>query len=305
VPTVREELRNHRVRQVAAGYDHCAAVTEDGALYTWETFHAGDWILTNHKPVPSLGTSMPELGLGSFELYDLIGAPYRVFALEGIRITSVAVGDRFTLAVTEAGAVYSFGVGDRRLGHGKGHGEEGDGEDVFLPKRIEALDGMHVASVDAGIHHALALTRCGRVYLWGDRVTPQLGHGYNSDDDGDGSSTNHVDCGIPQRITVLLGQRVRAVAAGAYTSFAVTDTGALYSWGNNLWDSSLPGNLGHEDVRNYNVPTLVQRLHGIRVVAVSADAYHTLALAAVGRRWQRLRVRWGPGMGHPLSRLFG
>jgi alpha-tubulin suppressor-like RCC1 family protein len=151
VPTVIEELRNHRVRQVAAGYNHCAAVTEDGAHFTWETARPGDTLTSK---------AMSELGYGSFVLD--IGAPHRVFALEGIRIASVTAGTRFTVAVTEAGAVYSFGAGDGRLGHGEGHGK-----DVFLPKGIETLVGLHVATVAAGACHALALTRCGHVYSWG------------------------------------------------------------------------------------------------------------------------------------------
>jgi regulator of chromosome condensation len=53
VPTVGEDLRNHRVRQVVAGGYHCAALTEDGALFTWET-------LRNHQAV--IGEPVPELG---------------------------------------------------------------------------------------------------------------------------------------------------------------------------------------------------------------------------------------------------
>jgi alpha-tubulin suppressor-like RCC1 family protein len=137
------------------------------------------------------------------------------------------------------------------------------------------LDGIHVASVAAVSFHALALTRCGKVYSWGNGgldCIRQLGLG-----DGDGSDTDHVDCSSPQLITALLGKRERAVAAGRYTSVAMTDTGALYTWGR-----SRSGNLGHGDLRDRNVPTLVQGLNGIRVVAVSAHEQHTLALTAVG-----------------------
>jgi alpha-tubulin suppressor-like RCC1 family protein len=41
-----------------------------------------------------------------------LGLPHHVLAFEGMRIASVAVGGGFTLAVTEDGAVYSFGRGD-------------------------------------------------------------------------------------------------------------------------------------------------------------------------------------------------
>jgi alpha-tubulin suppressor-like RCC1 family protein len=76
------------------------------------------------------------------------------------------------VAVTEAGAVYSFGMGDGRLGQGKGAEE-----DVFRPKRIEALDSIHVVTVAAGDLHTLALTRCGRVYSWGGNGLDSPVHG--------------------------------------------------------------------------------------------------------------------------------
>jgi alpha-tubulin suppressor-like RCC1 family protein len=214
LPTVMEELRNHRVCQVVASESHCAAVTEEGALLTWES-----WA----DCVPDV--NVPELGYTSFVLAP--GVPYRVFALENQRIVSAAVGSAFTVAVTEAGAVYSFGVSGGCLGHGKGDYREA----VFLPKRIAALDGTHVATVAAGASHALALTRCGQVDLWGEagHDNPVLGLG-NISDGGDRDDDYSF---FPHLITALLDERVRAIAAGEDISCAVTDAGAVYTWGCN------------------------------------------------------------------------
>jgi alpha-tubulin suppressor-like RCC1 family protein len=273
VPTVMEELRNHRVHQVAAGGNHCAALTEDGALFTWETLRRAN--TRADKPVP---------GLGYGRCITDYGVPCRVFAFEGMRIASVAVGEGFTVAVTEAGAVYSFSEGDGRLGHWRSNGEN-----VLLPKRIEALDGLHVVSVAAGDWHALDLTKCGRVYLWGADGRDGLVHGLSSaildlDDD---------DFDIPQLITALLGERVRAIAAGPDVSCAVTDAGALYTWGEDEC-----GSLGHGDVCGRNMPDLVQGLHGIRVVEVSSYDTHTLALAADGSIYA-----FGEGTGLGISQV--
>jgi alpha-tubulin suppressor-like RCC1 family protein len=74
VPTVMEELRHHRMRHVVAEYSHCAAVTEDGTLFTWETRRGIDL---------DLDKLIPELGYGSF-VHD-VAVPYRVFDLAGER----------------------------------------------------------------------------------------------------------------------------------------------------------------------------------------------------------------------------
>jgi alpha-tubulin suppressor-like RCC1 family protein len=271
-----EELRNHRACQIVAGQFHCAALTEDGALFTWETARELEAVT---------GAPVPELGYGSF--VHEVGVPHRVFALEGVRIASVAVGNGFTVAFTEGGAVYSFGVGDERLGHGEGNEEE----DVFLPKRITALDGLHVATVAAGRVHALALTRCGRVYSWGaiNRDNPVHVFGNGSNDGGDGGDRDEDYYSIPRSITALLGQDVRAIATGWCVSYAVTAAGALYTWGENA-----SGSLGHGDNRDWDRPMLVQALQGIRVVGVSIHDVHTLALAADGSVYAFGK---GPGLG--------
>jgi alpha-tubulin suppressor-like RCC1 family protein len=83
-------------------------LTEDGALFTWQTRRNVDD--DPDEPVP-------QLGHGRF-VHDF-GVPHRVLAFNAVRIASVAVGAGFTVAVTKAGAVYSFGMADERLGLGR------------------------------------------------------------------------------------------------------------------------------------------------------------------------------------------
>jgi alpha-tubulin suppressor-like RCC1 family protein len=203
-----------------------------------------------------------------------------------MRIASVAVGSGFTVVVTEAGAAYSFGMGGGRLDHGRGD----ETEHLFVPKRIEALDRFHVVTVAAGGFQALALTRCGRVYSWSryGGFTPVHGLGLDSDDSagGDPSSDMYVGSHV---ITALLGKRVRAVAAGPNISCAVTDAGALYTWGDNEH-----GNLGQGDLRLRDKPKPVRALDGICVVGVSLHDKQTLALAADGSVYA---FGVGPGLG--------
>jgi alpha-tubulin suppressor-like RCC1 family protein len=214
-----------------------------------------------------------ELGYGSY--VHSTGMPCRVFALESERITSVAVGIELTVAVTEAGVVYSFGYCDRRLGYGKGNEQESQ----LLPRRIEALNNIRVATVAAGDNHVLALTKCGRVSSWGaaGRDSPVYGLGSDGEGGSDGTDRDDAYYSMLHLITALLGERVRAISPKMEVSAAMTDAGALYTWGDNEH-----GNLGPGDVRNRDRPTLVQGLQGIRVVGVAIDDRHTLALAADG-----------------------
>jgi alpha-tubulin suppressor-like RCC1 family protein len=101
-----------------------------------------------------------------------------------------------------------------------------------------------------------------------------------------------IDCHVPQLLTTLLGVRVRAIAAGWDTPCAVTNAGALFTWGRNPF-----GNLGHGDVLDRDPPTLVQALQGIRAVGVSICETHTLALAADGSVYS-----FGEGLGLGISR---
>jgi alpha-tubulin suppressor-like RCC1 family protein len=156
-----QELSHHRVRQVAICYETCAAVTEEGLLYTWVTtaFRESYGVADVEQRRPILG-----LGLDGTTL-DTLWPPQCVTALSMERVSSVAVGRRFTLVTTEAGAVYFFG--DGKLVTNLGHG---DREIHVLPKRVEALDAFYVAAVAAGPWQFLALIACGRVCWWGDHL---------------------------------------------------------------------------------------------------------------------------------------
>jgi alpha-tubulin suppressor-like RCC1 family protein len=174
-------------------------------------------------------------------------------------------------------------MGDGRLGHGKGDASQ----PVFLPKRIEALHGVHVTSVAAGESHALALTSRGRVYPWGANGHESIVHslGKNSD-----SSNGNADYFVPMLVPpALLGECVRAIAAGVDVSCAVTKSGALYTWGDNTY-----GSLGHGDVRDRRSLTLVRGLRGVRVLGVSIHDAHTLAVTADGSVYA---FGEGPGLG--------
>lgn len=89
-PKMIETLRNKRIRDIAAGSSHSAAITSSGELYTWGL---GEYGRLGH------GDNATQL------------KPRLVQALVGQRVVQVACGSRDaqTLALTDEGVVYSWG----------------------------------------------------------------------------------------------------------------------------------------------------------------------------------------------------
>jgi alpha-tubulin suppressor-like RCC1 family protein len=198
-PQVVAALRGQQIKCVAAGWFHSAVVTAQGDLYTWGCGLDG------------------RLGLGAEQ--DQVSPQY-VFSLRDNPVASVAAGGFHTLALTEAGHVFSFGYG----GNGRlGHGDRGN---RALPDWIEALASETVAQVVAGANHSLAVTANGKLYSWGEGSAGQLGHG------------NFDSYSLPEVVSAMREIAVREVAAGWRHTIALTDSPdgdgtALFAWGDN------------------------------------------------------------------------
>jgi alpha-tubulin suppressor-like RCC1 family protein len=289
VPTLIQELRHHRVRHVATAWDICAAVTEEGLLFTWATaWRRGLLADVEDEAADEAALGRPRLGLGvDGSTINNPWPPQCVMALKKKRVGSVAVGRQFTLVTTEAGVVYSFGDGTR------GSLGLGDYETHILPKRVQALDGVHMAAVAAAWFQSLALTASGRVFWWGGRRLT--------------TTTEFEWQSIPQLVDSDFGAgRVRGIAANSLSAYAVTDAGVLFSWESDscAHACSLPLN-GNCQVQLSPWP--VAGLHGITVVGVSAGELHALVLAADGSvyafgRGKALGIGWGVGgSGYPAG----
>ena len=117
----------------------------------------------------------------------------------------------------------------------------------------------------AGYDHSLAVDSRGNVWSWGDDAYGELGNGTISTV-GDPTPTQ-----IPS--SELTG--VSAVAAGTYTSMALTSSGSVYTWGNGS-----VGQLGNGTYASSEVPV---KLTGLpKIVAIAAGSNFDLALSSAG-----------------------
>jgi alpha-tubulin suppressor-like RCC1 family protein len=136
--------------------------------------------------------------------------PVVVEGFGGMRMRSVCASVGLAFAIGEAGQFYSWGRGE----HGRlGHGNE---QDQSTPKRVEALRDVRVSCVSVGWHHAIALTEDGLVYAWGEHLGRSLLGNPNAEREL-----------LPKPVEALRGVRVGSIAAAAFRSYAVADTGEV------------------------------------------------------------------------------
>lgn len=171
----------------------------------------------------------------------------------GSPLIAIATGVEHSCAITRERAVWCWGFG--------AYGQLGDG---YKETRTEPVAAMRfngdAAELALGNAHSCALTVYGEVRCWGSNAVGQLGAGINID-------------GRPAPLAVVdLGPGVKAIAAGAYHSCAITATGGVKCWGQNGAHE-----LGDGTTTNRNRPVSVQGLEA-NVVGISAHGLQTCAL---------------------------
>ena len=296
------------VYAVSCGTRHMAALSNNGAVYTWGAAATG-----------ALGHG-PE---------DDQAKPRQLAWLQGTAAvpTDVACGDSHTLLATSRGELYAWGAGGDAalLGLG-GHGAElRSYANPWAPTRVLSLPPRaRVRSVTCGPHHSALLTHSNALYTWGEGFFGALGHG------------DKAGCGEPREVAAFADKPVVAVACGVWHTAAVaavpkaetrheweagtvaasatTDddssgggdaatrtpssapaqassvqatppppllretVGALFTWGD-----PDKGKLGHGDREAALLPRQVRALEGVSVAAVACGTWHTVAMGADGR----------------------
>jgi alpha-tubulin suppressor-like RCC1 family protein len=214
-----------RVTAVAAGALHSLAVTSTGAVLAWGYNADG------------------ELGNGGTTNSDV---PVMVKLPAGTKVTAVAAGGYYSLALTATGRVLAWGY--------DADGELGDGgtTNSHVPVMVKLPAGTKVTAFAAGGSpegvggttfgpgHSLALTASGAVLAWGYNTDGELGNG------GTASSE------LPVRVKLPAGTKVTAVAAGELNSLAVTSRGTVLAWGGNNF-----GQLGDGNYKGSDLPVKV------------------------------------------------
>lgn len=242
VPRLIQSLASRKVVKVACSYYHSIVATDEDELYSFGRNDYGQLghgdTADKAKPVriDSLrGSRVLALSCGQYHTvmsienvgllacgkndYGQLGAaqygdhpqntPFPVSSplddySEDFMVCEIACGYYHTIALTNTGAVYSFGRND--------YGQLGlfNKENKRWPHRIESLVHEKIVQITCGCYHTLFLTNKGVVYAVGRNNHGQLG------------ITSPLDTLKPVRITTLSKKRISHIAAGFYHSVCLT-----------------------------------------------------------------------------------
>ncbi|KAL8515095.1 hypothetical protein ACS0TY_013980 [Phlomoides rotata] len=299
-PRLVESLTFSSVDFVACGEFHTCAVTMAGELYTWGdgTHYAGllghgtdvsHWIpkriagpleglqvatVTCGPWHTAMITSTGQLftfGDGTFGVLghgnrESVSFPREVDSLSGLRTIAVACGVWHTAAVVEvivtqssssfsSGKLFTWGDGDKhRLGHG-------DKEPRLKPTCVPALIDFNFHKIACGHSLTVGLTTSGRVFTMGSTVYGQLGN-------------PQADGKLPCLVEDKLGaESIEEISCGAYHVCVLTSKNEVYTWG-----KGANGRLGHGDIEDRKIPTLVEALKDRHVKFIACGSNYTSAI---------------------------
>ncbi|KAI8333527.1 regulator of chromosome condensation 1/beta-lactamase-inhibitor protein II [Chlamydoabsidia padenii] len=263
VPLLFEPLAAYTIVDIAAGTDHCLALTNTGRVFGWgngQQFQLGRRVIERRKT----NGLRPEL-----------------LALKNIK--AIGTGSYHSFAISNDNDIYVWGLNNYQQCGLLTKDDDFADEIITTPTIIPGLQGKGpVKSVAAGEHHSYVLMEDGTVYAFGRADSSQLGlptslidklHTHENDNDTSKSQFKKA-IGQPTLIPGLTD--VVQISSGSNHALVTTRSGKAYAWG--FGEMYALGNGSDDDE---SVPTEVtgQKLEGHTVIRVSAGAQHSVILA--------------------------
>ncbi|MCD7948507.1 MAG: InlB B-repeat-containing protein [Oscillospiraceae bacterium] len=237
------------VEAIAASYNsHSLALTSNGTLYAWGYNYYG------------------QLGMGTTASATPIMTPTAVKSsyFDG-KITAIAAGYNFSMAITEKGTLYTWGINT--------YGELGNNSYTFtgVPQKISMSE--NVTAISAGWESAMVLTESGKVYVCGYGGYGEMGDG-----------TYTVYNKQFKQVTGVYSAKdpVVQISNDGYHMLALTQNGTLWSWGKGDRGELGNGARVHKNTPQ-NITSLVPLQSGESIVQIDAGYEDMAVLTSTGR----------------------
>lgn len=250
----KSNAKNFPRTQIAAGDAHAVYVNDGGNVWAWGRNHFGQLGINSRidqtKPV-------------------FVSIPLTT----GDAIHSVAAGKNHTVALTNRGEVWTWGLNNHgQLGRTITEwvsGRERPAQQGITPGRVPGLS--NIIAIAAGEYHTLALSRDGKIYSWGYNEYGQLGN------DTFTNSTHPVE--VKDIHDAIM------ISANESYSGALRRDGSVWIWGLNVG-----GELGGK-ILTYKKPQAVATLRNMG--ALSMGGFHTLTVDQSNNVWSWGRNNFG------------
>jgi alpha-tubulin suppressor-like RCC1 family protein len=233
------------------------------------------------------GFGQNEYGVLGFGHDNQVKEPEIIEKLCHKKIVNFANGLRHAMALTSDGKVFSWGENECGfLGNGNRNC------DLDKPKLNEYLLKEVIVDISCGAFHTIALTKNSEVYVWGSNICGQIGNG----------SEEFFQL-IPIKLNDFRHQKIIAISCGYNHSMVLTESGHVYSWGNNQFGQL--GLEGNEEKYNslklrsikINKPKLItfksENYTNILIEKISCGQNHSLVLSRDGDIFAFGCNKWG------------
>eukprot|EP00434_Breviolum_minutum_P011360 symbB.v1.2.010025.t1/scaffold650.1/size176305/4 len=287
-PFVLEQFSGLNVVQVSCGGNHSAILEkkpgeEGGQVWIWGLGNGGRLGIPRPKKVSEVQEILANSRSSADVVANLMSNKAYVRSLTGenrkwslhtpvrvkfgnTKIAAISCGTDYTLALTEDGLIYAWGVGS--------YGNLGTGVicDQDQPALVQMPDNLRCCQVAAGTKHSMALSTGGSMFSWGHGGHGRLGHG------------PACEAALrPTKISTTSDSiRFKFVACGEAHSASIDSLGQVWCWGAGSF-----GRCGHGEEADFLVPQVVASMIGKSCSQVALGVCHSLALTR-GRIWS-----WG------------
>lgn len=212
-----------RISKLACGKSHMLAVTSAGLLFGWGDNRCGQLGLFPYGSGSGSG-----LGLGEVQMVQA-ASPMLIESLSKVRTIDAACGAFHSLALDQAGQVYSWGrATGGRLGQ---TGDKSNMAENMMGRPTLIRSSLFRCPPRRTLHKAVL------------PFPPRLEKGVEDEEAG-------------KEMEKALMPRMVSVVAGYDYSLAVGEGGEVFSWGSGTY-----GALGHGEHCDQYLPKLIQALH--------------------------------------------
>jgi alpha-tubulin suppressor-like RCC1 family protein len=243
-PKEQNYLSNYKIIDIAAGYASSLAVDSDGYLWGWGS--NSDYALGNNSTTTSQ-------------------TPARVDPPTGKKFVAVDMYYYTGIALTDTGEVYVWGNG------AYGATGLGNSTDVRTPTLLPGLPAMR--AVAAGQYAGAAVATNGDLWTWGSNAEGALGAGFSGANSGAGVTSYYNK---PNKYSGLTNMKM--VSMAQYHVAALSNSGQVYTWGENYYGRLCNGNAS----ANSYPPYATSITNGSYI---DTNTYNTVMTTSAGRAY--------------------